>query len=206
MARLTRAESKANTRAQLLDAGERAFAALGYHGTTIEEIAERAGFTRGAFYANFADKADLFLTLLEDRNETNLQGLRAHLDSDQDRSVGVFMDWFERGFAQSGPLEVAYSEFQALAANNPDYMQRFAQRLRDVRRTVSQLIEDAAARTGVVLAIPADEFATMAIALVDGFAVHHRLDPDATPPTMLAAAVQYLWQGTLAAHQPITQE
>src|SRR6056297_167460 len=51
--RLTRAEQQARTVELLLDAAEHAFRSLGYHPVTVEAVAERAGFTRGAVYGNF---------------------------------------------------------------------------------------------------------------------------------------------------------
>ena len=54
--RLSREEKKAQTREALLAAAHQLFATKGYEATTIEEIASTAGFTRGAFYANFGNK------------------------------------------------------------------------------------------------------------------------------------------------------
>jgi len=48
--RLSRNERKAQTRAELIDAAARVFARRGYHGTTVDDVAEEAGFTKGAFY------------------------------------------------------------------------------------------------------------------------------------------------------------
>lgn len=53
------------TRGKLLAAAERIFARDGFEAARLEDIAAVAGYTRGAFYANFRDKEDLFLTLLE---------------------------------------------------------------------------------------------------------------------------------------------
>src|SRR5258708_39743981 len=61
------------TRDTLLDAAAVVFAARGFHGASLEEIAETAGFTRGAIYKNFADKEDLFLTVWERFNERALE-------------------------------------------------------------------------------------------------------------------------------------
>ncbi|MDQ3789200.1 MAG: TetR/AcrR family transcriptional regulator, partial [Actinomycetota bacterium] len=63
--RLSRTESVALTRARLLDAAEEVFAEHGFGRTTLEQIAERAGYTRGAVYANFTSKDDLFLAVLD---------------------------------------------------------------------------------------------------------------------------------------------
>jgi len=63
--RLTRQESKAATQEKLLGAAAKIFARRGFAGASIEEIAETAGFSRGAFHANFKSKDALFLTLVE---------------------------------------------------------------------------------------------------------------------------------------------
>lgn len=65
MARLTREQSQALTREKLLRAASDIVARDGYSGATIEGIAEAAGFSKGAFYSNFANKEDIFLQLLE---------------------------------------------------------------------------------------------------------------------------------------------
>src|ERR1700679_1206067 len=63
--RLTREQSKANTRERLLAAARSAFASSRFHGASVEEIASRAGFSTGALYSNFDAQEDLFLELME---------------------------------------------------------------------------------------------------------------------------------------------
>ncbi|ASY66492.1 Transcriptional regulator, TetR family (plasmid) [Sinorhizobium sojae CCBAU 05684] len=65
MARLTREQSQARTKAKLLASAREVVAREGYEGATIERIAEEAGFSKGAFYSNFNGKEDIFLYLLE---------------------------------------------------------------------------------------------------------------------------------------------
>jgi AcrR family transcriptional regulator len=65
--RLTRQERQAQTRAALLDAAARVFVRRGLQGSSVEEIAAEAGFTRGAFYSNFESKEQLFVELLHER-------------------------------------------------------------------------------------------------------------------------------------------
>jgi AcrR family transcriptional regulator len=62
--RLTREESKARTRADLLRAARRLFLRNGFTATSLADIAEEAGLTKGAVYSNFESKEDLFLALL----------------------------------------------------------------------------------------------------------------------------------------------
>lgn len=55
------------TRALLLQAAETIFARDGYEGAELGEIATLAGRTKGAIYAQFKSKEDIFLALIEDR-------------------------------------------------------------------------------------------------------------------------------------------
>lgn len=58
-----RQQAKARTRQRVLDAGERLFRAEGYDGATIRRIADVAGMSTGAVFANFESKADLYRAL-----------------------------------------------------------------------------------------------------------------------------------------------
>lgn len=65
--RRTREEQRAETRQRLLDAAAEVFAARGVEAAAIDEISERAGYSRGAFYSNFTGKAELLVALCEQR-------------------------------------------------------------------------------------------------------------------------------------------
>src|SRR5579859_4032813 len=74
--RLTRQESREQTRKRLLDAAAEVIASRGLAATTIEDIVEHAGYTRGAFYSNFESKLDLFSELLKADRTRIKDGLR----------------------------------------------------------------------------------------------------------------------------------
>jgi AcrR family transcriptional regulator len=67
---------RAATRARLLGAAREVIAERGAGGATVEGIAERAGFTRGAFYSNYADLDELIVDLIRDVGEVRLQDVR----------------------------------------------------------------------------------------------------------------------------------
>jgi AcrR family transcriptional regulator len=50
-------------------------------GAVAEKIAEEAGYSRGAFYGNFGDKEDLFLTVIREDYETRFGRFRAILET-----------------------------------------------------------------------------------------------------------------------------
>ena len=61
--RLTREQSRDQTRQRLLDAAQSIFITKGFVAASVEDIAEQAGYTRGAFYSNFGSKSELLLQL-----------------------------------------------------------------------------------------------------------------------------------------------
>lgn len=62
--RLTREESRARTRYEVLKAAGRLFLRDGFVATSLSAIAEEAGVTKGAVYSNFESKEDLFLSIV----------------------------------------------------------------------------------------------------------------------------------------------
>jgi AcrR family transcriptional regulator len=68
------------TRRKLLNAARRIFAKDGFEASRIESVAGEAGYTRGAFYAQFKSKEDLFFALLEEQVTLHLDQLRLELE------------------------------------------------------------------------------------------------------------------------------
>ncbi|MGF6478659.1 TetR/AcrR family transcriptional regulator [Paraburkholderia sp. JPY419] len=79
--RLTREESRKETRRRLLGAAALSIASKGLAATSVEDIAARAGYTRGAFYSNFDSKSDLFVELLRLDHQNIQENLRKLLEA-----------------------------------------------------------------------------------------------------------------------------
>lgn len=75
--RLTRAARRQRTRELLIDSAAKVFAQRGYHQASVDEIAEEAGFTKGAVYANFPSKERLFLAVMDRRRQLQVQSFHA---------------------------------------------------------------------------------------------------------------------------------
>src|SRR5690625_521350 len=71
--RLTREESKQKTRNELLQVASKMFAKKGFHDTSVDQIAEEAGYSKGAVYSNFGSKEDLFLSVFSENQKKDLQ-------------------------------------------------------------------------------------------------------------------------------------
>src|SRR4249920_3279690 len=91
--RLSRPEQTERNRALLLAAARRVFLARGYHGATLDQIADDAGFSKGVVYSQFRSKADLFLALLEDRiRERAQENIDLVVDLAGERGLAALID------------------------------------------------------------------------------------------------------------------
>jgi AcrR family transcriptional regulator len=125
--RLSRAERREQTRQELVVAAEACFVTRGFHATSVDEVAERAGYTKGAVYSNFAAKEDLFFAVYERRVERVVTEVAPGL-----RQAGAqqALDWLatttiERREHDDGWLAV-FSEFRGHVVRHPELRERFA--------------------------------------------------------------------------------
>jgi AcrR family transcriptional regulator len=125
--RLSRAEQNDRNRALLLAAARRVFLERGYFAATLDQIADEAGFSKGAVYSRFASKADMFLALLEDRIAERA-GQNAQLAEDL-AGTGNFaavIDLAERAERGSPGWRLLVTEFRIHAARDPELNRRYA--------------------------------------------------------------------------------
>ena len=145
--RLSRAERRQQTRQDLISAAEACFVSRGFHASSVDEVAERAGYTKGAVYSNFASKEDLFFAVYERRVEQVLTEVVPDL-----RQLGA-----ERAFDQlaAGAIQrrdrddgwrAVFFEFWAHVVRHPELRERFAaihaRFLEPMADAVQQLAED----------------------------------------------------------------
>ena len=141
---------RAHTRQLLLDAALDVFAAEGFGRSTVEQVCEHAGFTRGAFYSNFSSLDELFLAMWEQRSQHMLTDLRAALDEHVTDAVPP--DRAIRAVLETIPVDDAWyrvtAEFTAHALRNPQLRRVMATREQAVHDTIVPIVEAALARTG----------------------------------------------------------
>ena len=191
-ARRTRAEKKAETRARLLDAAAHVFARRGMQGASIDEVAEQAGFTKGAFYANFESKEELFLAMLDDRFAKHVEEIDRVLASDaepEDQARAGAANFID--LITSNPeWERLFYEFSAYATRNETFRRELAARRRHLQERMAELYRGRAEELGVEPPFPFEDIARMTFAMADGIALQKLLDPDSVSddlyPTMLA--------------------
>jgi AcrR family transcriptional regulator len=198
---MSRAESKARTRQRLVESATAVFAEKGFNAATIEEIVERAGFTRGAFYANWADKAELMWEIAEAETTRTWNALETAIDAAElDEKLEVLQSWFD-GLLQPRPLQPAFNELMHVAGQTEDGRKRQAQSFAAERRFIERVVTEITTILDVELPIPVEHFAAMGFAVGTGLAMQHLVDPDAVPSTLFGDAQAYLWFGVLGAAQ-----
>lgn len=157
---------RAQTRDRLLDAAVALFAEKGVLGASVEEICERAGFTRGAFYSNFASKDELVLAAVERKGTEIHRSATEAVNSvpetriepgSADAVIRQAMLVFQASQALDPTWLLARSEVRLYALRNPEVREP----LRAVEQRIDELliaaIEAVIARQGATLAVPARE-------------------------------------------------
>jgi AcrR family transcriptional regulator len=182
--RLTRAESQAQTRADLLAAAARVFPRRGYHGASVAEIAEEAGYSHGAVYSNFKGKEDLFLALYEQwvaRRVEEIEAGGAEGATLADHARAAADQWLRRLAGDPDPFLLRL-EFAARGARNPGLRRKLGTRVGAVPLAIQRLVEQAAEQEGVDLSLPAEEVALALQALSLGLALEALSNPGAVRP------------------------
>jgi AcrR family transcriptional regulator len=114
------------TRELLLRSAEQVFVRDGYEGAELGEIASLAGRTKGAIYAQFKSKEDIFMALVEDhairKRSEMLQALEGSTSIGQNRET--FRN-FIIGMSKDRPWNLLMLEFKLFAIRHPEAKKRF---------------------------------------------------------------------------------
>jgi AcrR family transcriptional regulator len=179
-ARPTRVERQATTRAALLRSASRSICEHGMHGASIDRIAAEAGYTKGAFYANFASKEELFLVILDEKFAAELERLEAAMDgsgkpADEARQAAEeFLTYVDR----DPEWPRLYQEFATHAARNDAFRAELAARQRALRSRMADVFARWTSALDVEPALPHADVAAMTFVMADGFLLDRIIDPE----------------------------
>jgi AcrR family transcriptional regulator len=195
--RLTREQSKANTRERLLAAARSVFARSGFHGASVEEIASKAGFSTGALYSNFDGKEDLFLVLMEreiDEHAREIsEAVRARA-SVAERATGGARRWMTM-IEREPELLLLLMEFWAYGVRDAQIRPKVAAQFAHMRGVLTRLIAESVREFDLELDIPAEQLAIAIDALADGIARQKLADPEAVPDELMGRVLSLLFAG-----------
>lgn len=150
MARLTRAERQAGTRASILDAARVRFLRDGYAATSLDQIAEDAGYSKGAVYSNFRDKPNLCREVLQGIHAEKLAEVSsiATAPSAVDELLSALQDWLENTVGDVG-WTMLEMEFAVVSRGNVAQAQMITSLHEGMHQTIEGAIRAVAGRMGI---------------------------------------------------------
>lgn len=176
MARRTRAAQVAENRESLLNAALDVFRRKGYHGASVDEIAEHAGFSKGAVYSQFGSKDTLFLALLERRVKWRVaRVLQAVLDAPEGAELADFWDAAAATQRSDPEWVLLVLEFRLHAARSPEINRQYAALHAETLAGVTRVLEALISRAGLRPRYAADDLARLLLAMDNGRALEERV-------------------------------
>jgi AcrR family transcriptional regulator len=167
--RMTREDSRELTQQRLLDAAQKVFAKKGLDGASVEDIAAAAGYTRGAFYSNFASKSDLFIAMLRrdhDRADAEFFALRddnLSLDYIQERTRDIYSKLY-----RDNECFMSWTEARLLSARDPKFRAKLNALMLEKRAKIAEFIDYFNKRVGIKPAVPPAIMAMGFMSLIEG--------------------------------------
>lgn len=176
--RLTREQSKDQTRQRLLDAALTIFTKKGYVAASVEDIAAAAGYTRGAFYSNFRGKPEVLLELLRldhERMQSELQDIFVEGATREQMEANV-LTYYSRLF-RDNKCFLLWGEAKLQASRDAKFRTRFNAFMHEKREEMAGYIRMFSERVGTPLPLPAEMLAIGLIGLCDGVQALYLSDP-----------------------------
>ena len=170
------------TRRKLLLAAERVFARDGFEAARLEDIAGLAGYTRGAFYANFESKEDIFFALLERWVGQRVSEVKALIA--QQESPAKLLRALREHYAQKTRdrrFSLLSLEFKLFALRHPGAHARLRARQRRLRATGGEMLSHISRLTRRALPVSSVAAAAGFGALSSALSLEHCVDPAMIP-------------------------
>ncbi|MFC9551827.1 TetR/AcrR family transcriptional regulator [Rhodococcus sp. NPDC056960] len=177
---------RGQTRRRLLDAAVEVFAENGFGRSTVEQICERGGYTRGAFYSNFGSLDEMFFAMWEERSSAMLAQIRLAADSASIDLSGLAPDDKLRAGTELVlgvvPVDDQWyrinAEFTAHALRNPSLKRALAAREDTILDTIVPILEKALHRLGRRVVGDPRALGRALVALHDGTSIQCLIEDD----------------------------
>lgn len=179
--RLTRDEQRAKTRQELLSAAGRVFAAKGFHAASVDDVAEAAGYTKGAVYSNFDSKEDLFLALFDESVEATVQTLDEIFEAPPEERFAALGARRESVAFFAPQWHLLETEFTLYVARNPHLQPKLAQRQAALREQIATRVQRQLGDLGMTTDIDVVDLARLIGAAGDGLTMQQVAEGEAAP-------------------------
>jgi AcrR family transcriptional regulator len=178
--RWTRERRLEHTRSLLVDAAEQVFGEKGFLAATLDDIAQAAGYTKGAIYKHFSTKEDLFLAVSDRywrRYFDNFTEVMAPASQIGPRELDeIAARWRQLSRDRGAEHAALGHEFTLYLLRNPEARERVAAKRLEAVEALARFIVSGIDRLGWALLMPPITFAQVLVATSDSIVLASRLD------------------------------
>lgn len=193
--RKTQNERKDETRKLLINSAVENFAKYGFHGVSIDKLAEYAGFSKGAFYAHFHSKEEIFLALLEQQMQLHVEKINALLAGQP--SLLHFPEKMNQLSIQNLEENRTWSllnmEFLLYSMRNEEVRGRWSNMILQSVKQISQSIENLIEKENLTCTLSPEEMAWTILSLENGIAIFHYISHDHIPIDLLEKSLKRIF-------------
>lgn len=147
------------TRNLLIESAIDAFSTFGYQGTSIDKIAEQAGFSKGAFYAHFTSKEEIFLTILEEEMRKHASVIQGKIT--QQKSLAELIEQMEKYFLtvrnESKTVSMLNLEFLLYSMRDESVRLKWRNLINNTVKEISTTIDQMLIRENIDSLLSAEE-------------------------------------------------
>jgi AcrR family transcriptional regulator len=190
--RRPKGDKRQRTRAKLLEAAAIVIREKGYEGTTLADVAERAGMTRGAIYGNFRNRDELFLAVIAQRWEPIVPRIRVG-DSFR-KQMRALAAAVIAAFPQRRKSAVGAASFQAYALRHEDMRERLVAANAEIYRSMAAGV--AQMNRAHELPMPAEQLVRVLHFMTEGYLMLRFLTPELIGDDEIIAAFDAIGRST----------
>jgi len=204
--RLTRKQRQEHTRSRLLESAGRVFARRGLMQASVDEVAADAGFTKGAVYANFGSKEELFLEMLDVRFARRLADMERAMSTGeppeiQAREAGRDFVAF---LSSDSDWQRLFFEASLHASRDDAFRAKLQEHYAAMRTRMAALLQTRSAAGGFDPGVPFDRLAMMIFVMANGIAFEQFVEPDAVPGDLFSTMLEIFTVGAAARQRSST--
>lgn len=198
--RLTQEERKKETRKLLLESAFETFSKLGFHGASVDKIAEHAGFSKGAVYAHFHTKEDLFLAIVEQQMNLYVRNIRQVIGQQQSLShfIATMDEYFDSVRQQTQTWSMLSMEFLLYAMREESVRHKWSNMITEAVKQISKSIESLLLKENCKSTLSAEEIAWTMLSLENGMSIFYYISQNHIPLDLYGKALQNM---LLSSHQ-----
>jgi AcrR family transcriptional regulator len=195
--RLTRQQQQERTRSRLMTAATKLFACKGMEKASIDEVAEEAGYTKGAFYANFKSKEELFLAMLDESFGERIREVERAFESQESppEQARLAAADYARASRDDPEKERLFLEFAGYALRNESFREELLTRFATLRARLAEVYAHRAETYGIEPPVPIDRIVRMVIAMADGWMMWRLIEPDAVDDELFEEMMELFTTG-----------